>query len=323
MEIINSISDTIKERTKNPFFGTLILVWLFRNWEVVFAIFNFKEGFGHQEKIDFIKEQYENKLLWGIFVNNLLIALGLMILGYVLIVLTRFIVSFVEHKCMPHIHEFADNKLIVSKERFNDVKKARDQYAQSNEDLQELLIQSQQKLNHQKLENERLSKETDSLLSENEKLHDVGAKADIKLLEKDKEINNLINRVNGLTHDLQSSDEAVNNLQRNKFEFANSVIGYLKHLNVSESSRFFGFTENILNQPYRDLRADNQVDNFIKFYERIFLRRKQIEINDDFTYFKRLNLVEGQGRLITSTPAGDMIYLLERTDLGKQRGMGL
>lgn len=41
MKIFESFVDNIKQKTTNPFFGTLILVWLVRNWELIYTLFNF------------------------------------------------------------------------------------------------------------------------------------------------------------------------------------------------------------------------------------------------------------------------------------------
>lgn len=40
-DLFVSFKENIKGKTTNPFFGTLILVWIFHNWRLIYSIFNF------------------------------------------------------------------------------------------------------------------------------------------------------------------------------------------------------------------------------------------------------------------------------------------
>ena len=80
MRIIESFVDNIKQKTTNPFFGTLILVWLVRNWELVYTLFNFDNDCTLSDKKQFIRDYYVSKFFWKELLLNIGIALCLMIL---------------------------------------------------------------------------------------------------------------------------------------------------------------------------------------------------------------------------------------------------
>ena len=56
MDITSSFFDNIKDKTTNPFFGTLIFVWLVRNWDLVYTVFNFDSDCNLEDKKEFIRK---------------------------------------------------------------------------------------------------------------------------------------------------------------------------------------------------------------------------------------------------------------------------
>ncbi len=125
MKIIESFVDNIKQKTTNPFFGTLILVWLVRNWELVYTLFNFDNDCTLSDKKQFIRDYYVSKFFWKELLLNIGIALCLMILGYILIVITRVFVNWIDHKIVPELNLKFVSKLVVSNTRFEESEKLR------------------------------------------------------------------------------------------------------------------------------------------------------------------------------------------------------
>ncbi len=41
-KIWDGIKDNVLQKTTNPFFGTLIAIWLVHNWQFIYTIFNFE-----------------------------------------------------------------------------------------------------------------------------------------------------------------------------------------------------------------------------------------------------------------------------------------
>lgn len=58
--ILESFGSTAKNRIKNPFFGTLILVWLYRNWKIPFTYLNFNDVTTRGEKIAYYTTFYKD-----------------------------------------------------------------------------------------------------------------------------------------------------------------------------------------------------------------------------------------------------------------------
>lgn len=84
-----NFSERLKD-SKNPFLGTLTLIWIIRNWQIVYAIF-----FDDREflvRLEFIKGQIFATTFWEILLQfgiNVLLAILAVIVIYILIYLTR------------------------------------------------------------------------------------------------------------------------------------------------------------------------------------------------------------------------------------------
>lgn len=117
-----SFSDNFKEKTKNPFLGTYLLVWLIRNWDLIYSLLNFDSNLRLKDKITFVNDYY-NKTD---FVENLLIniywSFGLLILTYLLVNISRFIVNLSEKRLTPWIYKITDSKSIVLKEEYERIR---------------------------------------------------------------------------------------------------------------------------------------------------------------------------------------------------------
>ncbi|MEW5675540.1 hypothetical protein ABGT15_04445 [Flavobacterium enshiense] len=187
-EIITSFFDNIKQKTTNPFFGTLILVWLIRNWDLVFSLFNFDKKHNLTYKVAYINKYYHDKDLLGIFTNNIFIAFGLMVLAYVLIILSRIIVNVVDHRIIPYFNEKTVSKLVINRSSFDLVKKQRDEYVSLLQEENEKLIISEDK---------------------HSKIKKAYSELDLKYNELDQEHSSLVTKYNVL--------EEVHKVQDNKF----------------------------------------------------------------------------------------------------------
>lgn len=125
-DFLISFKDNFKEKTRNPFLGTYLIVWLIRNWELVYTLFNFDDSHTLIDKIAFIKKYYtENDFLQNLFIN-ILWAFGLLIATYILLNISRFITNFSEKQLTPWIYKITDSKSIVLKTEYNRVRTERD-----------------------------------------------------------------------------------------------------------------------------------------------------------------------------------------------------
>lgn len=166
MNFISSFFDNIKDKTTNPFFGTLIFVWLIRNWELVYTIFNFDKNYNLEAKKGFIRNYYKDYHLGEELFMNILISFGLMLLGYALIIISRLIVNVTDHNIIPWMNNKTVSKLVVNKDRFETVKKTRDEYFTKILDFEEQVVELEQKNSLLK----KINIENESKISENAKI---------------------------------------------------------------------------------------------------------------------------------------------------------
>ena len=97
-DIFLSFRDNFREKVTNPFLGTYLFVWIIRNWELVYSIFNFDKTHDLEFKVQFIKSYYaENAFLMGILIN-ILWTFGILIVTYVILNISRAIVNISEKK---------------------------------------------------------------------------------------------------------------------------------------------------------------------------------------------------------------------------------
>lgn len=159
-DFLISFKDNFKEKTRNPFLGTYLIVWIIRNWLLVYTLFNFDKKHNLDFKINFIKTYYsENDFITNLLMN-ILWSFGLLILTYVLLNASRFIINLSEKQITPWIYKITDSKSIVLKEEYDRLKEEKNLIENKLEDERE---------NRVKLLNEisRLENRIDELLLDN------------------------------------------------------------------------------------------------------------------------------------------------------------
>lgn len=179
METFTSIIETIKERATNPFFGTLIGVWLCRNWLLVYTVFNFDEGTNLKVKQKFIETYFSKQDFWIELGTNVGISLAFVVMAFSLMVITRIIINVANHRLTPYFNSKTVSKLVVNNNRFQTVKKQRDDFFTSLEDAQETIINLEQRNSLLRSENTEL----ESIKAENSTL-----KVDVQNLENTRKV---------------------------------------------------------------------------------------------------------------------------------------
>ncbi|SDQ60224.1 hypothetical protein [Flagellimonas zhangzhouensis] len=152
VKFIESTYDSVKDKLKNPFYGTLFIVWIIRNREFIFNIF-FNEDINSDKRLEIIRQHFLN---WDSFlklIGTILISLGLMALIYISLNLSRFIVEFSERMARPWIQKLFSNTSIVSREDFVELEKERDYFYKKYSD--------------ERTEKTRLQRDLDQLLEQN------------------------------------------------------------------------------------------------------------------------------------------------------------
>ena len=116
LDSVSSFIENLKSKVSNPFFGTLIAVWTVRNWKLIYGLFIFDEDCLMSDKFEFVSNHFKDKNIFSELWINIIITFGLLILGYTLLIISRFLANLVEHRITPNINRVAASNLVANKD---------------------------------------------------------------------------------------------------------------------------------------------------------------------------------------------------------------
>lgn len=103
---------------RNPFLGTLLFVWMVRNWRVIYTVFNFDEDCTLSDKLMAISLYFKDYGFWEILITTMLAVITL-IGTYLLINMSRLIINASELIIAPWINSRFDKTKVVPREKFD------------------------------------------------------------------------------------------------------------------------------------------------------------------------------------------------------------
>ena len=277
-DFLISFKDNIKDKTTNPFLGTYFAVWMIRNWKLVYTVFNFDEEKSKgvkltlEDKINAIEAYYQNESFLGNLGINLLWAFGVLILTYIVLNLSRFIVNFSEKQVTPWIIQFTDSKSIVSKERYNQLKEERDDLEvkfEKEEEANSLLKKEIAELN-QKIP--AMEEEWNSVKVELEDKVKTLEETKVSLEKRNSKLksgqdvvpDDLKAERDFLQAKIKESEEALKSLKRENRTLTGRLNNYINRgLNESQALYSDDETQEILDS----IKSTENVKNYIKLYE--------------------------------------------------------
>lgn len=206
-EVWDSFKDNIKERVTNPFLGTYLLVWIVHNWRVVYAFLNFDKDYKLQNKIDYFNKYWtEHSFIWNLL-GVALITVGVLIITYLFLALSRFLSSSFENIIIPFVYKLSKgktvtyetyqkelNRVVVLESRVEEERKLKNQALSERDSIENLysklleeknsfektreeVRQEQEKLiqgkDELRAEREQLIKERNKFIQDQEKIEDV------------------------------------------------------------------------------------------------------------------------------------------------------
>ena len=123
--LLRNVKYLTEKKVRNPFFATYLFVLLYRNWALIFTLFNFDNDCSLDDKLYMINSYFEDQnFIWEIW-TNLWITTLVILFSYLIYFGFRFMANFFERKVFP-IADKIDDKLLVTKERHLKVKEDRD-----------------------------------------------------------------------------------------------------------------------------------------------------------------------------------------------------
>ncbi len=118
-EFFGSVFANFKQKVTNPFLGTIILVWFFRNWELVYALFVFDDYYTLEMKTQYIKGYYQTVNFYGDLFLTVVEAFILMVLTFLLLAISRLVVELYDKRLMVFIYKIFDRDRLVKREELD------------------------------------------------------------------------------------------------------------------------------------------------------------------------------------------------------------
>lgn len=302
MEVVNSFFSNIKDKLTNPYFGTLIVVLIIHHWELIFGIFNFDEGFTLDKKIEFVKNYSLNNITWKSFLWDALQALFYMLIGYLIVVLTRSIVLFIEFGLMPFITGKIVNKNVVRRTEYEEVVKEREQYFDQYEEQRENVRNFSRTIDAQ---TEQIKEKDKNLLEQSNSISkalkelDLSQKRLAKSVDENNERSKIIER---LENSIAQHDNLSKFCSKKLMEFRNLFFGKENESFYSSVDKFPPQIINKVNQ----LKKANDWNEFLQLGD--FYKNGGSMGGKTLTKMINYGLASARETTDDLTPIGEIIY---------------
>ncbi|NQU53957.1 MAG: hypothetical protein HQ522_15625 [Bacteroidetes bacterium] len=250
LSIVNSLLKNLDQKRKSPILGTIILVWCAHHWELLFGLvfFNYDSTLGITNRIEWINYYFKDiKPFWNL-VGMACIALGVLILTYTLISISKAITSFFMEIVNPWIYSLFNSTKFMLRETHNELLEEYDKLAAKLNEEQKKRLGSESNLER-----------TESLLKEEKivstdlqkKLDELDNAIDDALKKKEKE------EVEDETDEELAQDILNKDIQNTKTTISQKI--YIRLRMENKLEKFRKYLGKILNN---DLFSDD--DDFIK-----------------------------------------------------------
>lgn len=255
-DLLVSFRDNIKSKTTNPFFGTLIIVWIVHNWVFIYTLFNFDKKTLLSDKIIILEKYLEPKhfstsLLWCVLTTFVVL-----FMSYVFLNASRVIVNYFEKSVTPFVCKITDKSSVVLKSEYNLIIREKEKYELKYEKEKESRLRLQDEID--KLENKIkeliLIKPVDNIVSNENSIQ-----TEEKLLFENLEKLNYVNSFN----------KVIENIINDKAVDIDDSINYFIKIGLITKGRWFPKTDRYFLE-FTDF-GKNAKDYFIREY---ILKRK-------------------------------------------------
>lgn len=212
-DLLISFKDNVTTKSTNPFFGTLIIVWTIKNWNLFYSLFNFDDEFKLNDKVSFINSHFTSNPFWPNLGRCIFESFVVLISSYILINVARLIINFFEKVVSPVVYKITDKSSIVLKTEYEDL-------INKNKKLETKLEEERASRIRQQNEYEELEKKYYTLIDSKRASTDVITKPDINQPspknDRAKKIYEILEKEDLLWQFKTYSSEALNNVAINE-----------------------------------------------------------------------------------------------------------
>lgn len=261
MEVINSFFSNIKDKLSNPYFGTLIIVLIIHHWELIFGVFNFDKVFTLDKKLEFVQKYIVNNITWKSFLWDAVQALLYMFVGYLIVVLTRSIVMFIEFGLMPFITGKIVNKNVVRRIEYDKAVREREQYFDQYEEQRNYVRNFSKTIDEQ---TEQIKQKDKNLLEQTNTISETISELDSLKLELKSSENKRYNK----SQQIDQFRKSIENLEEENRNYKEKIKVYENLYFDKKNSEFYStinkFPPEIMNK-VNELKNDNKWNDFLHF----------------------------------------------------------
>jgi hypothetical protein len=151
-----SFKDNIKDKTTNPFFGTLIVVWTINHWRFIYSLLTFDDNKTLEQRLSIIEKYFASETVWSYLINPILMTFLVIVSSYTLVNISRIIINLFEKRVTPYVYKITDSNSIVLKQDYLKLRKEIENLNDRLERERELKVKAQverdnsaEKLNNQ------------------------------------------------------------------------------------------------------------------------------------------------------------------------------
>lgn len=252
---LTSFIDNIKQKTTNPFLGTLITVWSISNWELIYTVFNFEEQSTLDQRISRIKLYLDSKHLFADLFLCIVEVFVILIVTYLLLNASRYILNMYENRVTPWIYSKSKPNSIVTLDIHNLVKEERDEWANryDKERTEKLRIQADFEILNKKHYDAEVVQQ-----QENRNLHGENQEFKTRTEELQKQIESYKQDIAYLNDLIDNKESTISELrtiidenERNKLTNKNSK--NLSQINPEELFRLSAFIDSKYSKEFLEL----------------------------------------------------------------------
>jgi hypothetical protein len=117
-DLLISFKENIKQKTSNPFLGTLIIVWLLHNYKHLYELFFSGSYLLFKEKLNSLELLFNPNYFLVNLLECIIISFIVLIITYFLLSLSRLISNIHEKVITPWVYKITDKSSIVLKMDF-------------------------------------------------------------------------------------------------------------------------------------------------------------------------------------------------------------
>lgn len=293
---LSSLSDNFKNRFRDPFLGTFLVVWLVHNAEFLFWLFSFEDGFELDVKLNRLFGYFkENPFGWNLLQDvgwTFLVLISTFFLKGIGLILKELY----EEKAVKEIQVLLKSSKVVAKTKYDRLEQERDQLEERYEKTRKEKIEAQGE--HSKMETEFISLTNDLKKTESKFVH-----LDNRNKELYDELGTLRKETEKEYKNLESQFKKINDLLEKERENSSNLRDEL--IKIQEDIKPKSELE--LKEIVRALLSSTRVNGYLKLIFEAGKLHQKTEQADQLV--KDKILVERKGKL--------GMYLYELTNYGK------